>query len=75
MLAGMPRALVPKQGLSREQKSLGFLRMCASVQVSPLRVLLTLDLHPEETEPGAQGTTHHHLIPSHFEEINFISYR
>lgn len=67
------RALMPKQGLSSEQKSLGFLRVCANVQVSWLRVLLTLDLHPEETEPGAQGTTHRHLIPSHFEEINLIS--
>lgn len=72
MPAGIPRVLVPKQGLSSEQKSLGFLRMCASVQVSRLRVLLTLDLHPEEMEPGAQGT-HHHLIPSHLEEINLIS--
>lgn len=71
----MPRVLVPKQGLSWEQKFLGFLRVCASVQVSRLRVLLTLDLHPEETEPGAPGSTHHHLIPSHFEEINLISYR
>lgn len=69
----MPRVLVPKQGLSWEQKSLGF--FSASVQVSRLKVLLTLDLHPEATEPGAQGTTHHHLIPSHFEEINLISYR
>lgn len=53
----MSRHLVTTQGLSSEPKSQGSLRVCASVQVSQLRVPLSLDLHPEEPSSGAPGST------------------
>lgn len=54
---GMSRHLVPTQGLSSDPKSQGSLRVCGSVQVSQLRVPLSLDLHPEEPASGALGST------------------
>lgn len=50
----MPRVLVPKQGLSWEQKSLGF--FSASVQVPRLRVLLIIQKR-RSPEPRAPPTT------------------